>query len=46
VLMSCTRVNMMFVILLLVYIHTGLKTVGIEPTTFGTELHGQVGSSM
>jgi hypothetical protein len=37
----CTQVNMMFVMLLCVYIHTGqawkicLATVGIEHTTFG-----------
>jgi hypothetical protein len=41
VLVWCTQVNMMLVMLLWVYIHTGqawkicLTTVGIEPTTFG-----------
>ena len=42
-LVYCTQVNMMLVMLLWVYIHTGqmqawkicLTTVGIEPTTFG-----------
>jgi hypothetical protein len=41
VLVLCTQVNMMFVMLLWVYIHTGRAwkicpgTVGIKPTTFG-----------
>jgi hypothetical protein len=40
-LVLCTQVNMIFVMLLRVYIHTGRAwkicpaTVGIEPTTFG-----------
>jgi hypothetical protein len=41
VLVLCTQVNVMFVMLLWVYIHTGqgwkicLATMGIEPTTLG-----------